>query len=159
MVDMYKQIRAKSAPKAKLMCFLENCSIHKYQVARDAAGPKKANLWLQFNRPYRPDLNGIEFVWKDVKHRYRKRIDWCKANGRDFDHAALVKEIVEETDEQLVKDVATRGEANIWKALPTQRLFHEPEPAHDWEEHQKAVHQMQNQHRPIEQVDEESLSE
>jgi len=46
MADMYKQIRLQRRPADKLMVFLDNCSIHKSGVARDAAKRDKANLWL-----------------------------------------------------------------------------------------------------------------
>lgn len=106
MVDMYKQVRLHSPRHKKLALFLDNASIHKSLIARDQCKEKKSNLVMIFNRPYRPDLNGIEFYWRDIKRRYRSRINWQRINGRNFDHMGLVKEMIEDTPNELAKRCA-----------------------------------------------------
>ena len=48
---------------------LDNCSIHRAQVTTEVLDRQKIDvLW---NVPYRPDLNGIEFVWAIAKRRFK----------------------------------------------------------------------------------------
>ena len=139
MVDMFKQIRLCSRRHAKLCVFLDNASYHKSPEVKDSCKLAKSNINLEYNRPYRPDLNGIEFAWANIKRRYRDRISWLKANGRDYDHMEVVKAIVEETPENIFKAAALQGEKNLAKALPVDRLYWEPEPPVDWVEQVRAL--------------------
>ena len=72
----------------------DNCAIHKSWEVKHWLAENDPEMQLIYNIPYRPDLNGIELVWKDCKHRYRGRVDYYKANNVTFDHQALVEDIV-----------------------------------------------------------------
>ena len=49
---------------------LDNCKIHKTRQTSEVLGREEIRvLW---NVPYRPDLNGIEFVWAIAKRRFRQ---------------------------------------------------------------------------------------
>ena len=72
----------------------DNCAIHKSWEVKHWLAENDPEMQLIYNIPYRPDLNGIELVWKDCKQRYRARVDYYKANNVSFDHQALVEDIV-----------------------------------------------------------------
>ena len=46
------------------------------------------------NIPFRPDLNGIERLWRSAKARYRAKVDNFKACHLKWDQMTLVKEIM-----------------------------------------------------------------
>jgi hypothetical protein len=94
---------------------------------------------MEFNRPYMPSQNGIEFAWQDIKRRYRDRVGWLKVNGWEFDHMELVKQIIEATPKAVLTEAALLGERNIENAVPTDRLFWEQVPALDHVEHMRLV--------------------
>jgi transposase len=49
---------------------MDNCKIHDTRVTQEVVAQQEINvLW---NVPYRPDLNGIEFVWAIAKRRFRQ---------------------------------------------------------------------------------------
>ncbi len=50
---------------------------------------------LIYNAPYRPDLNGIELLWRSAKSIYRNRVDRYKAKIQDWDQMTLVKNVIE----------------------------------------------------------------
>ena len=56
----------------KYALFLDNASIHKAKDTKYMA--EEWGIPLIYNVPYRPDFNGIEFVWGWAKQCYRKRI-------------------------------------------------------------------------------------
>jgi len=53
-----------------LTVLLDNCSIHKARVSKTLA--QRLKIDLLWNVPYRPELNGIEFVWSIAKRRFRR---------------------------------------------------------------------------------------
>ena len=49
---------------------LDNCGIHRARVTSAVIGSEQIHvLW---NVPYRPELNGIEFVWAIAKRKFRQ---------------------------------------------------------------------------------------
>ena len=66
-IDFLRQLRARYNQGAKLAVFWDNCGIHKSHLVRSWLAEHDPELVLIFNIPYRPDLNGIELVWKDCK--------------------------------------------------------------------------------------------
>jgi transposase len=142
MVDMFKEVRGHSRRHAKLSCWMDNASYHKSPMVRDECKVGKSDILMEFNRPFRPDLNGIEYAWHHIKKVYRDRIAWFKGNGVDFDHMELVKSIIDATPNDIFINAAVRGEINIEKAKPVDRLFWEVVPHFDWVEHAKALIEM-----------------
>jgi transposase len=59
-----KRIR-KLNPKERIILILDNFRSHHARTVK--AHAKKLNIVLVFLPPYSPDLNPIEFIWKDVK--------------------------------------------------------------------------------------------
>ncbi len=49
---------------------LDNCKIHKARVTTEVV--ERLDINMIWNVPYRPDLNGIEFVWAIAKRRFRQ---------------------------------------------------------------------------------------
>lgn len=49
--------------------FVDNASIHKGEKTRAYAAAN--NIQLIYNVSYRPDLNGIEGFWREMKKIYR----------------------------------------------------------------------------------------
>ena len=58
------------------------------------------------NLVQRPDLNGIEVFWRYAKHIYRAEIDGNKVNGRDWDQMTVVRQAVDNVDEEKTKNAA-----------------------------------------------------
>ena len=63
--------------------FLDNASIHRSKNVLQFAAER--GIDLLFNVPYRPDLNGIEYFWADMKKLYRRRVLDAKVQGKKFD--------------------------------------------------------------------------
>jgi putative transposase len=59
-----KRIR-KMNPKGRIILILDNFRSHHARTVKAQA--KRLNIVLVFLPPYSPDLNPIEFIWKDVK--------------------------------------------------------------------------------------------
>ena len=49
------------------------------------------NMPLIYNVVYRPDLNGIEQVWRLAKQYYRTTVDNNKALNQEWDQRAVVE--------------------------------------------------------------------
>jgi len=64
-----KRIR-KANPKGRIILILDNFSSHKSRMVRDCA--EKLNIILVYLPKYSPDLNPIEYIWKDVKREISK---------------------------------------------------------------------------------------
>ena len=63
-VSFLEAVRDANGNRATTM-ILDNAMIHKSALVREAA--EKLNIKLVFLPPYSPDLNPIEFGWKDMK--------------------------------------------------------------------------------------------
>lgn len=59
-----KRIR-KLNPKGRIVLILDNFRSHHARTVK--AHAKRLNIVLVFLPPYSPDLNPIEYIWKDVK--------------------------------------------------------------------------------------------
>ena len=55
----------KANPVGRIILILDNFRSHHARTVRSHA--EKLNIFLVFLPPYSPDLNPIEFIWKDVK--------------------------------------------------------------------------------------------
>ena len=85
MVEVLKAIRAESGGEAKIALFWDNAGIHRAHIVKEAAESPEIDIKLVFNCPYRPDLNGIELLWRRAKFVYKNRVDWLKANNLPWD--------------------------------------------------------------------------
>ena len=84
------------------------------------------------NVPYRADLNGCEFYWKECKHVYRKEVDRLRSFTYWWDNLSTVENIVENVPEWKCTLAFVRGMVAIKYAKPIHRLHYEkqePPPA------------------------------
>ena len=58
------------------------------QVAEDE------QIRLIFNVPYMPKLMGIEYHWRDLKHKYKRKIGWHRVNKVEIDNVGLVQSLI-----------------------------------------------------------------
>lgn len=80
--DFLMRLRAKIGKHKKIAVFWDNASVHLKPAKNVAPGLKIEVIW---NAAYRPDLNGIEFFWRRVKHVYRKEITRLRAQQLEWD--------------------------------------------------------------------------
>lgn len=90
MQEVLRQIRALSAPGAKLALLWDNARIHYANIVRELAASEEVDIELVWNVAYRPDLMGVEKLWAEAKRRYRRELDCLKAHDRMFDQMSLV---------------------------------------------------------------------
>jgi len=64
-----KRIR-KANPKGRIILILDNFSSHKSKIVRECA--EQLDIVLVYLPKYSPDLNPIEYIWKDVKREISK---------------------------------------------------------------------------------------
>ena len=64
-----KRIRKKN-PEGRIILVLDNFSSHKAGIVRDCAD--NLNIVLVYLPTYSPDLNPIEYIWKDAKREVSK---------------------------------------------------------------------------------------
>ena len=96
---------------------MDNATIHRANITKRAAVTH--NIQLIFNAPYRPDLNGIEFLWRKAKTTYYRFTDFWRANGhRDWNQAETVRKSVEEISVELAKRCANKGWYHLANAQP-----------------------------------------
>ena len=75
MQAVLREIRRRKGPEAKLAVFWDNARIHRARIVQDLADSEEVNIELVFNLAYRPDLNGIELVWRRAKWLYKRNVD------------------------------------------------------------------------------------
>lgn len=85
--DFLLQLRA-VVDDAEFAVYLDNASIHKSKLVRDAAAAH--GIHLVFNLAYRPDLNGIEYFWARAKHHYRRMLLGLKGGMRMYENKKVV---------------------------------------------------------------------
>jgi hypothetical protein len=108
--------------------FWDGASIHKAVIVREAA--RRLNITCVLNAPYRPDLNGIELLWRRAKIKYYQKVDARKVSGEcRWNNYLLARDCVESATARMCISFAKLG----WKALeaaePVDELvyFHERE--------------------------------
>ena len=62
---------------------------------------------------YRPDLNGIEYFWSDMKQLYRKRVKDAKVNNKKFDQFKLVSDCFAKVRKRRAQRACYQGLMNI----------------------------------------------
>ena len=65
-----KRIR-KDNPKGRIVLILDNFSSHKSKMVRECA--EQLGIVLVYLPTYSPDLNPIEYIWKDIKREISKK--------------------------------------------------------------------------------------
>ncbi len=69
MLEFLKLVR-KENPERQVVIIIDNAAIHHSKLV--TANIEGAGIFLIFLPPYSPDLNPIEFSWKDIKRELRK---------------------------------------------------------------------------------------
>ena len=82
------QLRRRAGKHKKLAVFWDNASIHNQPSSVTAPLHR---IEVIKNAPYRPDLNGIEFFWKNIKFAYRKEVTRLRSHELEWDQEELVK--------------------------------------------------------------------
>ena len=117
LVTMLGLIRSFYGPDSKVAVFMDNASYHRTQEVRDEAA--RLRIELVMNSPYRPDLNGIELMWRRAKVAYYNLIDSWRALGRrEWDQMDIVRKCVEEIPREAIKKIADGGWDRLSMAEP-----------------------------------------
>ena len=103
----------------RIMIFMDNASIHKAKVIKDAC--EELDITVVFNMPYSPHLMGIESFWGKAKLKYRAVLGQKKINGIDFDNLTLVEDVLAELGDETKKDCARHGWRMLQNAQPIQK--------------------------------------
>ena len=72
----------------KSVLFLDNSSVHRSKLVCNRL--KKMRLKVQWNLPYRPELNAIELYWALAKAKYRKDLLRAMIDSDHIDFENLV---------------------------------------------------------------------
>ena len=116
-VAMVKKVQAFYGPSEKVAIFLDNASIHRAQIAKEAAAD--IGVRLIYNIPYRPDLNGIELLWRRAKVAYYNLVDSWRAQGlRTWNQDDIVRKCVEEVQHAHIRGIADGGWSRLYLAEP-----------------------------------------
>jgi hypothetical protein len=103
--------------------FWDQASIHTSGYTEDMADSEEVDIELISNVAYRPDLNGIEWLWLDVKNRFREMILQMKAANQKIDSMGLIEASMSDCEPDAVKKYAQIGFNNIIKGKTTQELM------------------------------------
>ena len=99
--------------KKSIAILIDNCGIHDHKTPEFIEYCDKRDIVIIWNIKYRPDLNGIEFVWKWAKKEYRSWVDWFRANGMNWNETQLVEIIMDSIPTDVAVKETKRGFANI----------------------------------------------
>ena len=77
---------------------------------------------LIFNAPYKPDLNGIEYVQARAKKIYRADVYRCKALNIGWDYLGMVENSINNVTVEQVIACANRGAKNVRNAVAIQPI-------------------------------------
>ena len=78
--------------KQPIAVLLDNCRIHDFEEFHKYCD--KFDIKIIWNVKYRPDFNGIEFVWGKAKKMFRAHLDHSKANGLKWNEEQLVEDVL-----------------------------------------------------------------
>ena len=76
MIELTEMIRKKHRNQ-KVALFLDNCKCHK-SIAFKEHMEKYKHTKVIYNLPYSPQYNGIEYLWGDMKLKFRKLLTEMK---------------------------------------------------------------------------------
>lgn len=111
--DFLFEIKEKMG-STKFAAFLDNATIHRAIFTKQAA--QLMGVPLVFNLPYRPDLNGIEFLWNSAKHAFRARVKTFRGVGIKWSNKEEADAAIRGVKPDLVKLWARKGMTNIMNA-------------------------------------------
>ena len=109
-----ERLRLRAGKHKKLAVFWDNASIHNQPGLVTAPLHR---IEVIKNAPYRPDLNGIEFFWQNIKIAYRKELTRLRSHDLPWDQEELVKRCVRDVGFECARDSAAKGWRNLRKAV------------------------------------------
>jgi hypothetical protein len=74
MVSFLEVMRSRNNKSRPILVVLDNAPIHRAKLTRGAA--KDLDIFFAFLPPYSPDLQPIEFAWKDLKRELAAKLDF-----------------------------------------------------------------------------------
>ena len=77
-VEFMKCVRRENSGK-KIVMIVDNAKIHKAKISLEEA--EELDIVLIYLPPYSPDLNPIEFEWKDMKRELAKFLNFDEVVG------------------------------------------------------------------------------
>jgi len=95
----------------QIAAFGDNASINKCKLVSEACRMEEANIMQIQNIPYRPDLLGINQLWRQALSACKdemRRSNQCKNSGME-----VVRGILSGFNERTMKDIAKMG----WQTL------------------------------------------
>ena len=102
--------------KQPMAVLLDNCRVHDFEDFYKYCD--KFDIQIIWNAKYRPDFNGIEFVWGRAKKHFRAQVDWFKANGVQWNEVQLVEEVLKAIPQDEAVKLTKKGLDNIEKGEP-----------------------------------------
>lgn len=76
-------IRGENENNRPIVAVLDNARIHHAKISVACAGRQK--IYLVYLPPYSPNLNPIEFSWKDLKHEINQYVSFDEAGEKVID--------------------------------------------------------------------------
>jgi len=111
-IDFVRVLKQKVLP-AKLAIFTDNCSIHKSKKVK--AYIKEENIPMVFNIPYKPEWNGIEFLWAYYKFHFRKDLLDAKVENETTLLSDIISSIETTLSKPMIKRIASKGWKNLFE--------------------------------------------
>jgi transposase len=92
MARQFRRLREVMGQERMVAAFGDQASINRAKVVREACAEPDVDIKQWFNVTYRPDLLGIDYLFKAAKHQHRERITDLKKSGMPIDNLAVVQE-------------------------------------------------------------------
>ena len=102
----------------EIVLFGDNARIHRNESVTEAAADDNINM--VFNIPYRPDLMGIEGVWRIAKDLYKREIARMHVNQLRIDNLQVVEWVFMQITDDQCKHEARSGWKRLLEAQPKQ---------------------------------------
>ena len=135
--------------QGELVFFGDNSRVHRNRRVFEAAAA--LNVLLLWNAPWRPDLNGIERVWRDCKRVYRQEVARLHINQRRINNLAVVKGVIRQLSNDSIKREAAAGWQRLLQAQPVE---YEPRESSSEEEEEAEAEEAEQQSSEEEEAEE-----
>ena len=106
-VIVFLKTLKKNSPSHNIVVFCDNGSCFTANDTKYAAND--LGVTILYNLPYRPDFNGMENVWRQVKAHYRNKIVAHLCSGVSWKNSDLVTESIQSVDRLTVRNGITAG--------------------------------------------------
>ena len=100
----------------EIVLYGDNARIHKNHHVEEAACEEDVDML--FNIPYRPDLNGVEGLWRIAKDIYRREIARLHVNQKKINNLEVVQWVFMQITHDQCKNEAAGGWKRLMNAEP-----------------------------------------